>query len=71
MDEPTSALTETEVANLARIIRTLKAEGLSIMFVTHRLEEVFRLCDRYTVLRDGHWSPPAASPTQMSTRSSA
>ena len=55
MDEPTSALSETEVANLARIIRTLKAEGLSIIFVTHRLEEVFRLCDRYTVLRDGHY----------------
>ena len=55
MDEPTSALSEAEVANLARIIRTLKAEGLSIIFVTHRLEEVFRLCDRYTVLRDGRY----------------
>jgi len=55
MDEPTSALSEAEVANLARIIRALKAEGLSIIFVTHRLEEVFRLCDRYTVLRDGHY----------------
>src|SRR5271167_133211 len=55
MDEPTSALSEAEVANLARIIRTLKAEGLSIIFVTHRLEEVFRLCDCYTVLRDGHY----------------
>jgi inositol transport system ATP-binding protein len=55
MDEPTSALSEAEVGNLARIIRTLKAEGLSIIFVTHRLEEVFRLCDRYTVLRDGHY----------------
>ena len=55
MDEPTSALSETEVANLADIIRRLKAEGLSIIFVTHRLEEVFRLCDRYTVLRDGRY----------------
>jgi inositol transport system ATP-binding protein len=55
MDEPTSALSETEVANLARIIDRLKAEGLSIIFVTHRLEEVFRICDRYTVLRDGHF----------------
>ena len=55
MDEPTSALSEAEVANLAAIIRKLKAEGLSIIFVTHRLEEVFRLCDRYTVLRDGHY----------------
>jgi inositol transport system ATP-binding protein len=55
MDEPTSALSEAEVANLVRIIRTLKVEGLSIIFVTHRLEEVFRICDRYTVLRDGHY----------------
>jgi inositol transport system ATP-binding protein len=55
MDEPTSALSETEVANLSEIIRRLKAEGLSIIFVTHRLEEVFRLCDRYTVLRDGRY----------------
>ncbi len=55
MDEPTSALSEAEVANLARIIRKLKSEGLSIIFVTHRLEEVFRLCDRFTVLRDGHY----------------
>src|SRR5271168_1272184 len=55
MDEPTSALSEAEVANLVRIIMTLKAEGLSIIFVTHRLEEVFRLCDRFTVLRDGRY----------------
>ena len=55
MDEPTAALSEVEVANLVRIVRTLKAEGLSIIFVTHRLEEVFRLCDRYTVLRDGRY----------------
>ena len=39
----------------SRIVRALKAEGLSIIFVTHRLEEVFRLCDRYTVLRDGRY----------------
>src|SRR5579871_1016315 len=53
MDEPTAALSETEVANLFRIVRALKDEGLSIIFVTHRLEEVFRVCDRFTVLRDG------------------
>ncbi|WP_158816392.1 sugar ABC transporter ATP-binding protein [Methylocapsa sp. S129] len=53
MDEPTSALSEAEVANLATIVRKLRSEGISIIFVTHRLEEVFRLCDRYTVLRDG------------------
>ncbi len=55
MDEPTSALSEAEVANLAAIIRALKAEGISVIFVTHRLEEVFRLCDAYTVLRDGRF----------------
>ena len=55
MDEPTSALSEAEVANLASIIRTLKSDGLSVIFVTHRLEEVFRLCERFTVLRDGRF----------------
>src|ERR1700734_4022543 len=52
---PTSALSEAEVANLVRIIMTLKADGLSVIFVTHRLEEVFRFCDAYTVLRDGRF----------------
>jgi inositol transport system ATP-binding protein len=54
MDEPTSALSASEVDKLFRIVRGLKAQGLSIIFVTHRLEEVIELCDRYTVLRDGH-----------------
>lgn len=53
MDEPTSALSQAEVDKLFRIVRKLKEEGLSIIFVTHRLEEVIELCDRYTVLRDG------------------
>jgi inositol transport system ATP-binding protein len=53
MDEPTSALSRTEVEKLFRIVRDLKAQGLSVIFVTHRLEEVFEICDRYTVLRDG------------------
>lgn len=53
MDEPTSALSSTEVEKLFRIARELKAHGLSIIFVTHRLEEVMQICDRYTVLRDG------------------
>ncbi|MBV9245214.1 MAG: sugar ABC transporter ATP-binding protein [Methylobacteriaceae bacterium] len=55
MDEPTSALSSSEVEKLFRIIRDLKAHGLSIIFVTHRLEEVMQICDRYTVLRDGRW----------------
>jgi inositol transport system ATP-binding protein len=53
MDEPTSALSSSEVAKLFAIIRDLKGQGLSIIFVTHRLEEVIEIADRYTVLRDG------------------
>ena len=53
MDEPTSALSSSEVEKLFRIVRDLKAQGLSIIFVTHRLEEVMQICDRYTVFRDG------------------
>jgi ABC-type sugar transport system ATPase subunit len=53
MDEPTSALTDNEVQALFKIIRGLKERGLGIVFVSHRLEEVFDICDRITVLRDG------------------
>jgi inositol transport system ATP-binding protein len=53
MDEPTAALTETEVERLFRIVRDLKARGISIIYVTHRLQEVMAICDRVTVLRDG------------------
>jgi len=53
MDEPTSALSRAEVEKLFDIIRGLKREGISTIFVTHRLEEIFEICDRYTVLRDG------------------
>ena len=53
MDEPTSALSETEVGKLMGIVRDLRADGMTIIFVTHRLDEVMALCDRFTVLRDG------------------
>ena len=53
MDEPTSALSRTEVEKLFSIVRGLKHEGIATIFVTHRLEEVFEICDSYTVLRDG------------------
>jgi len=53
MDEPTSALGEDEVETLFEIISTLKAQGIAIIFITHRLEEVFRIADRVVVLRDG------------------
>ncbi len=55
MDEPTSAITEREVAHLFTIMRTLKAQGLGIIFISHRLEEVFEIADRVTVLRDGRY----------------
>ncbi len=53
MDEPTSALSESEVPRLFEIIAGLKERGVSVIFVTHRLEEVLEVCDRATVLRDG------------------
>ncbi|HET6469677.1 MAG TPA: sugar ABC transporter ATP-binding protein [Geminicoccaceae bacterium] len=53
MDEPTSALSDAEVETLFGIVRDLRGRGLGIIFVTHRLDEVMRLCDRVTVLRDG------------------
>ncbi len=53
MDEPTSALTDTEVTALFDIIRGLKARGLAVIYISHRLEEIFTICDRVTILRDG------------------
>jgi ribose transport system ATP-binding protein len=53
MDEPTSALTREEVARLFDIIRNLKKSGLSIIYISHHLSEVFEIADRVTVMRDG------------------
>jgi rhamnose transport system ATP-binding protein len=53
MDEPTAALTSSEVDRLFRVTETLRADGAAIMFISHRLEEVFALCQRVTVMRDG------------------
>jgi ABC-type sugar transport system ATPase subunit len=53
MDEPTSSLDEGEVAVLFDVIRKLKKEGVSILFISHRLNEVFEISDRITILRDG------------------
>lgn len=55
MDEPTSALTNAETVIFFSKVRELKEQGISFVFISHRLEEVFALCDRYTVLRDGKW----------------
>ena len=53
MDEPTSALTLAEAETLFDIIRNLKSQGVAVVFITHRLEEIFAVSDRVTVLRDG------------------
>lgn len=55
MDEPTSSLTLNEVADLFRLVRRLRAEGTAIIFISHRLEELFEIADRVTVLRDGSY----------------
>lgn len=53
MDEPTSALTEAESARLERAIARLRAQGRTILYISHKMDEVFRLADRISVLRDG------------------
>lgn len=53
MDEPSATLTDHELENLFGLIRRLKAEGVSIIYISHRLEEIFEIADRVTVLRDG------------------
>lgn len=53
MDEPSATLTEHELENLYRLIRQLKEDGVSIVYISHRMDEVFSICDRITVLRDG------------------
>ena len=55
MDEPTASLSAHEVAQLFATIGRLKTEGVSILFISHRLEEVFQQADRITVMRDGAW----------------
>jgi len=53
LDEPTSTLTHRETDKLFEVMRTLKASGIGIIYITHRLEEVFQVADRFTVFRDG------------------
>jgi ABC-type sugar transport system ATPase subunit len=54
LDEPTAALTDAEADHLFAVLARLKRRGTTLLYVSHRLPEVFRLCDRITVLRDGH-----------------
>jgi len=54
MDEPSSSLTNEEMVELAKIIRQLKAQGISIIYISHKLDEIFEFCDIVSVMRDGH-----------------
>jgi len=63
MDEPTSALPETEVATLFNAIRRLKAKGITFIYISHNLEEVFQISDRISVLRDGQLIGTADTPS--------
>lgn len=55
MDEPTSSLSEKEVSHLFKIINKLKERGCGIIYISHKMEEIFEICDEVTVLRDGKW----------------
>lgn len=55
LDEPTSALTESEAEALFKIINDLRSRGISILYISHRMAEIFDLCDRVTILRDGQY----------------
>ncbi len=55
MDEPTASLSAHEVQRLFRIVHTLRQQGVAILFISHRMEEVFEIADRVTILRDGRW----------------
>lgn len=53
MDEPTSALTDSETRKLFKVIQSLKSRGITVIYISHRMEEIFEICDSYTIMRDG------------------
>ncbi|WP_439243013.1 MULTISPECIES: galactose/methyl galactoside ABC transporter ATP-binding protein MglA [unclassified Lonepinella] len=55
MDEPTSSLSEKEVEHLFKIIQKLKDRGCGIIYISHKMDEIFKICDEITILRDGKW----------------
>lgn len=65
LDEPTSALSKTEVDVLFRVIRELTRQGVSIVYISHRLEELMAIGDYITILRDGRFQAEAAVKTLM------
>lgn len=66
MDEPTTAITQKEVKNLFNVIRGLQKDGISVLFVSHKLDEVFEIADQFTIFRSGHnvYSGPTRELTQ-------
>src|SRR5699024_260965 len=54
MDEPTSSLTDVEIDHVFNVIRNLRENGVSIIFISHKLNEVLEICDAYTIMRDGN-----------------
>ncbi|MGC0942988.1 sugar ABC transporter ATP-binding protein [Pantoea agglomerans] len=68
MDEPTSALTETEVAHLFTIIRDLREQGKAIIYISHKMDEIFTITDEVSIFRDGNWI--ASDQTSKYTRQS-
>ena len=61
MDEPTTALTTREVERLFEIVRKLKEDGVSVLFVSHKLDEIAEICDSYTIMRNGKKCVPVGS----------
>jgi len=55
LDEPTSSLTESEVEHLFSIIKTLRQQGVAVIYISHKMDEIFSIADEVTVMRDGHW----------------
>ncbi len=55
MDEPTAALTQSETEVLFKVVKSLREKGVSIVYISHRMEEIFELCDRISILRDGSY----------------
>lgn len=55
MDEPTAPLSQAETEELFKVIRDLKAAGVGVVFITHRLPEIFQICDEITIMRDGRF----------------
>lgn len=68
MDEPTSSLSEKEVEHLFKIIQKLKDRGCGIIYISHKMDEIFKICDEITILRDGKWinTVPVAGATMDS-----